>query len=172
MVMSNISSFFVAHTAGYAESATAPTTQTGPAANLAIYVPFATTSPETWTRGWWYNGSVATNQGNVAVGIYNAAGTRLATTGAVAAAGNSVIQDAAFSASVFLSPGMYYMAWEASASGVTSCFGYAASLPRGREAGAYIQNVGSHPLPATATFATWSSQIMPVFGIARTSFAI
>ena len=172
MVISSCNSLFGAWTSGYAESATAPASATGITANQAIYVPFVVTQPTTWTRGWWYNGSVGANQGNVAVGIYDEAGNRLATTGAVAAAGDSVVQTAAFSASVFLYPGVYYVAYEPSASGVNATFGYSASLPRGRFAGCYTQAVGSHPLPATATFATWASFVMPLYGIARTSFAI
>jgi len=172
MCVGAVTSLFGAWSSGYAESATAPASATGITANQALYVPFVVTKPTTWTQGWWYNGSVGANQGNVAVGIYDESGNRLATTGAVAAAGNSVIQQATFAASVLLNPGVYYMAYEPSASGVNATTGYSASLPRGKFAGCYTQAVGSHPLPATATFATWASFVMPMFGIARTSFAI
>lgn len=149
-----------------------PASATGNAANEAVYVPFMVTQTATFTRGFWWNGSVATNAGNVAVGIYDEAGVRQATTGAVAASGNSVVQSAAFAASVTLSPGMYYMAISFSASGVNSTTANAASLPIGRFCGLYRQAVGSHPLPTNATYATWTSQVVPVFGVATTSFAL
>lgn len=150
-----------------------PASATGPAANEAQYLPFMVTQTATFTRGFWWNGSVATNAGNVAVGIYDEAGVRLATTGAVAASGNSVVQSAAFAASVTLSPGMYYMAISFSgAAGANATTANAASLPIGRSSGMYRQAVGSHPLPTNATFATWTSQVVPVFGITTTSFAI
>lgn len=159
---------------GFLSSSTtgAPASATGPAANQAIFVPFVVTDPYVAHRGWWWNGSVATNAGNVSVGIYDASGTRLATTGSVAASGNSVIQTAAFTADVTLYPGqVYYMAIEFSASGLNSTTAYASNLTM-RMAGLLTQAVGANPLPANATFATWSSQVVPEFGIGSTSFAI
>lgn len=172
MVIGITTSLFGAWTSSYAESAAAPAAQTGIAANQAIYCPFVVTETTLWTRGWWYNGSTPANQGNVCVAIYDEAGTRLATTGAVAAAGASVIQDAAFAASVTLTPGVYYVGYSPSASGVTAVTAYPGSFQRGALAGLYTQATGGHPLPATATYATWSSQVLPLFGITRTSFAI
>ena len=145
---------------------------TGPAANQAIYVPFYVTERKSWDRGFWFNGSVATNAGNASVGVYDTAGNQRATTGNVAASGNSIIQTAVFTASVTLDPGTYYMAIEFSASGVNSTTGWAASAISGRLIGAYTQAVGSNPLPATATFATWSSMVIPVYGISALGFAI
>lgn len=140
-------------------------------ANLAIYVPIVVSTPATFTRGFWQNGSVATNAGNACVGIYNPAGTQLATTGAVAASGNSIIQSAVLTASVSLTPGTYYMAISYSASGANGTSGFAGS-GQSRFAGLYLQAVGSHPLPSPATFATWASNVVPLFGITQTSFAI
>lgn len=163
---------FSAYHAPFAASQSAAASATGPAANQAIYVPFIVPTPSTFTRGWWWNGSVATNAGNVSVGIYDESGARLATTGAVAASGNSVIQSAAFTASVELVAGTYYMAILFSASAVNSTTAFGASASHGRACGLYTQATGASPLPATATFAAWSSQVLPYFGIAQTSFAI
>lgn len=154
------------------DAAASPASSTGNAANEALYAPFVVTTPATFTRGFWWNGSAAINAGQVAVGIYDEAQARLATTGAVTAAGNSVIQSAAFTASVYLGPGIYYMAIEFSASGLNSTTAYTAGLPKGARAGWYRQAVGAHPLPATAVFATWATQVIPVFGVTTTSFAI
>lgn len=154
------------------ESQAAPASATGIAANEAQYAPFVVTTPATFTRGFWFNGSVPANYGNACVGIYDEAQARLATTGAVAAGTASVVQSAAFAASVLLTPGVYYMAISFSASGLNAITAYTASLSRGRFSGMYRQAVGSHPLPATAAFATWTSQVVPLWGVATTGFAI
>lgn len=148
-----------------------PSGQTGQAANLAIYAPFVVTTTATFTRGFWWNGATPANYGNACVAIYDTAGARLATTGAVAGSGASVIQSAAFTASVTLTPGSYYMGISFSASGITCVTGNGSSTVPG-QVGGYTQAVGSHPLPATATFATWTSTVTPIYGIATTSFAI
>lgn len=147
--------------------------QTGNAANQAVFVPFVVTTPRTFQRGFWINGTVPANLGNVSIGIYDEAGNRLATTGNVAAAGASVLQGAAFAAAVTLGPGRYYMAFESTgASGATAVTGYASNAAE-RRSGLYTQAVGANPLPATATFATWTTGIVvPVFGISSTSFAL
>lgn len=146
-------------------------TQTNPAANEAQYYPFVVTQTATFRRGFWHNSTAPTNYGNACVGIYDEAGGRLATTGAVAAGTASVLQQAAFTADVTLTPGIYYMAISFSASGINSVFGTSGTVIA-RIAGLYRQAVGSHPLPATATYATWTSQVTPLFGIATTTFAI
>lgn len=150
-----------------------PASQTDIAANQAIYVPFIVTSTTTWTRGFWWNGSAVDGTKNVSVGIYTPDGTRQATTGNVAASGNSVIQTAAFSASYTTTPGVYMMAYEVSVGAdANGVFGYSATVLWRQGGSPYTQAVGANPLPSSATFATWSSMVMPYFGIARTSFAI
>lgn len=150
----------------------APASATGPAANEAQYWPFVITQQRTFDRGWWFNGTTPDGTNNVSVGIYDEAGNRLATTGNVALSGASVIQQAAFSASVTLAPGRYYMAIEYTVGAdANGCVGYAATLNH-RWAGPYRQAVGANPLPSTATFATWTSQVVPVFGISASGFAI
>lgn len=156
---------------GIAESSVTPASATGNATNEALYFPFVVTTPATFTRGFWYNGSAPA--GNVCVGIYSEAQSRLATTGSVAAAGASVVQTAAFSASVALDPGVYYMAFELSAgAGLNQVVAYSNGLQKGKLTGLYRQAVGAFPLPATAAFATWTSQVIPIIGVATTSFAI
>jgi hypothetical protein len=145
---------------------------TGPAANQAIYVPIVVTTPATFTRGFWYNGSAPDGTNNVSVGIYTPDGTRQATTGNVALSGASVIQSAALTANYAAPSGLYYMAIEYSVGAdANGCVAFGSSVAY-KNAGAYTQAVGSNPLPATATFATWTAMVMPVFGITQTSFAI
>lgn len=146
-----------------------PVSSTNPAANQAIYVPFVVTTAATFTRGFWYNGATLT--GNVSVGIYDEAGNRLATTGAVARTAASSIESAAFTAAVTLAPGRYYMAILFAAATATGCFAYVAA-GFFRVAGIVTQATGVAALPATAVYATWASMVLPYFGITQTSFAI
>lgn len=146
-----------------------PASATSPSANQAIYVPFIVTTTATFTRGFWWNGSAP--GGNTCVGIYDEAGVRQATTGSVASSGASAVQSAALSASVTLTPGRYYMAIQFSAATANGTAGYGPTVLF-RMVGLFTQAVGSFPLPANATFATWTSFLLPHFGITQTSFAI
>lgn len=153
----------------FGTTAVAPISATSPTANQAIYVPIVVTTTVTFRRGFWWNGSAP--GGNTCVGIYTPDGTRQATTGSVASAGASVIQDAALSANYTATPGVYYMAIELSAATVNGSTSFAASTNY-RIQGLYTQAVGAFPLPANATFANWASRVIPVFGVTQTSFAI
>lgn len=149
-----------------------PASSTGPSANVATYFPFICTRTYTWTRGFWYNGSAPDGTNNISVAVYNEAGTRLATTGNVALSGASVIQSAAFSASVSLPVGTYYMGCMYSVGAdANGLFAYP-STALSKIAGLYSESVGSNPMPSSATFATYSAAVVPYIGIARTSFAI
>ena len=89
------------------QSGATPASAAWPVANTAYYFPFTVADTVTFTRGHLYNGATAT--GNVDIGIYSESGTRLASTGATAQAGTSAVQTIAFTASVTLTPGRYYM---------------------------------------------------------------
>lgn len=166
-----VTSRWCAYSGFFQQTYTSPASATSPTANQAIYVPFVVTTSCTFTRGFWFNGSVAANAGNVSVGIYTPDQTRRATTGAVAASGNSVIQSAAFTANYDATPGIYYMAILYSASGTNGATGYGPTANVSM-VGAYTEATGVAALPATAVFATWANRLMPHFGITQTSFAI
>lgn len=134
----------------------------------AVFVPFYVTEAYTWTRGYVSNGS-GTMTGNVDIGVYNEAGTRLASTGNTALAGVSAVQVIAFTSSVVLNPGRYYMAISYSAGTANNVVAIANTVTFGRYAGLYRQT-SANPLPATATFATWASQVLPAFGISQYGF--
>jgi hypothetical protein len=161
-----------AYYAATADSAAAPITNT-PIAGSALFVPFVVTTPATFTRGWWRSGIAADGTTTADVGIYGEDQTRLASTGAVViTTTSSILQSAAFTASVALSPGIYYMAFSASAGDTDAIFAYAGSLVRPRACG-FLRQLSAHPLPSPATFAAWSATaIIPFFGVATTSFAI
>jgi hypothetical protein len=141
-------------------SGSTPASVVWPAANQALYVPFTVSDRVTFTRAHWYNG--ATASGNVDVGIYNEAAARLCSTGAVAQGTINVVQTAAFTASVALNPGRYYMAMSCSSATATMFASSASLLPI--MAGMY-QQATAHVLPATATFATWTSTMQPLFSV-------
>lgn len=143
----------------------APVSVAWPTANQAIYLPFAIPSTATFKRGYVYNG--ATAAGSWDVGIYNEAGTRLASSGAVVMAGINVIQVLSLTANVTLTPGRYYMGLSNTLATAT-VFGNAVNVTY-RRSGLYTQAT-ANPLPSTATFATWTSQILPYFGISQYAF--
>jgi hypothetical protein len=149
-----------------AQSGATPASVTWPAANEAIYVPFVIPETATFGRGYVYNG--ATAAGNWDIGIYDEAGNRLASSGAVAMAGTNAIQVIAFTAPVTLAPGRYYMALSNSLATAT-VFAAAASLTFIHH-GPYLQATGANPLPNPATFATWASTIFPVFAVSTLAF--
>jgi hypothetical protein len=148
-----------------AQSGATPASVVWPAANEAIYVPFYISETATFQRGHVYNG--ATAAGNWDIGIYNEAAARLASTGAVAMSGINAVQTIAFTASVTLFPGRYYMAL-ANTLGTATVFASAAALTF-IHSGPYLQ-LTAHPLPATATFATWVSTIGPCFAVSTLGF--
>jgi hypothetical protein len=137
-----------------------------PTANTGYFMPMVIPWQYKLVRFFWGNGSAASNMD---VGIYTRGGVRLASTGAVAQTPASDLQYAAPAGGiVLLDPGEYFLA--ISNSGTTNR-GYATAGMTATEArlqGAY-QMASAHALPATATFADWSSSFWPLCGITRTA---
>ena len=77
------------------------------AANRALFIPFALGTQATITRVFWFNG--ATVSGNVDCGVYDAAGTRLISSGSTAQAGTTAIQSVDVTDTV-IGPGNFYLA--------------------------------------------------------------
>lgn len=165
-VISTASRFAGTH-AMAAAGAAAPASATT-VATTAVFVPFYVTETYTWTRGLVSNGS-GTMTGNVDIGIYSEAGTRLASTGNTALSGVSVVQSIVFTSSVVLAPGRYYMAISYSAATANNAVAFANTVALGRYCGAYRQTT-ANPLPSTATFATWASQVIPAFAISQDAY--
>lgn len=134
-----------------------------PAANRAIFVPFALSSPYLVRKVWWANG--ATVAGNVDVGVLTPGGALLLNAGTTAMAGVTTIQSVTLGTPVLLSPGQYYMAMEASSTS-TSFGRNALTADFCSMAGMAQQAVGSMPLPAAAVLATIAAAYVPLFGIA------
>jgi hypothetical protein len=131
-----------------------------PAANRAIYVPFVVEAPVTVVQVAWENG--ATLNGNVDVGIYDLAGTRLVSLGSTAQAGASVAQAGDITDRP-LNPGVYYMAMASSSA--TATFARVSPTIVGVRAGGVLQQDTAFALPTTATFAVATASFLPMFAL-------
>lgn len=134
-----------------------------PAADLALYLPFSLSQPLLAQHLFWQNGAVA---GNTDVGIYDADGSRLVSSGPTANSGANTPQSVNIT-DTWLFPGRRY--WLAIASTSTSQ-GYLSSATAGRIHG-LRQEAGltSGTLPATAVFASCTTAYIPFVGIAGRS---
>lgn len=128
-------------------SAIATGTAAWPTASMAIYVPVKVRRPVIVTKLAISNG--ATVSGNVDVGVYNAAGTRLVAYGGGAQAGTSTEQ--VFDVTdTLLTPGTYYLAGVLD--NTTGIVGADTdSAPLCACYGVLTQN-SAYPLPSTATW--------------------
>lgn len=132
------------------------------AANRVYYVPFWIAAPFNIGKLVWMNGSAVA--GNVQMGVYNAAGTLLCTTGTVAQSGTTQPQGAAPTAATVLLPDRYY--WGITMSTTTNARIERFNLttlptPFTRLSGFLRESAdpGAFGLPSTATFAQFTGQI-------------
>lgn len=135
-----------------------------PAANTAIFIPFFVPEPFLVTKGFWGNGNPVA--GNLDLGIYDAAGNRLVSSGSTLQATVSVLQIVDLTDTV-LARGYYYMALASDTSGATQKVQAAlvGSTPAYQAFG-LLQQASAFPLPNPATFAKYASgAFMPMFGI-------
>ena len=131
-----------------------------PAANRAIFVPFAIPMPMNVTKLWVCNGTSAA--GNIDIGIYDHTGCRLTSTGSTAQAGTSALQVISITA-VLLSPGQFYLALAGDSTSPTTNRS-APTAEALREMGVFMQET-AFALPATATPAAMTSAYLPFFGL-------
>lgn len=141
-----------------------PSTGPFPAANLALYVPFALSAPYLLTKMWWINGTTAA--GNVDAGVFSLGGTKLWSTGTQAQSGASAIQSFA-NTDIFLPPDLYYMAI-ATDSATSTFFRIAPAAALAQLCGV-LEQASAFTLPTTATFAQTTRTYVPTFGISSTS---
>lgn len=137
-------------------------------ANLAIYIPLLTVEPILVSQFFWING--ATVNGNSDVGIYTEDGTtKLVSTGSTANAGASQIQVVNVSDVLLPANRRLWLAL-ASDSG-THTFWRNATAVRSQDYLGVKQQTSawSSGLPASATFATPSVAILPLFGFTGTT---
>lgn len=130
-----------------------------PADNLALFVPFYVSVPVTVSKMYSYNG--ATASGNIDVGIYDVAGTKIVSKGSTAQSGTSAsaLQEYAVTATQF-GPGTFYLA--------VAMDNHAGTLYRWNLTTMLTSVVGmaqmatAFPLPPTATFATCGYGYIPL----------
>jgi hypothetical protein len=145
-------------------SNTTPNSTTYPTANLAIYMPFRLPTPTLIAQLFCSNGTAVS--GNVDVGIYDEAGTRLVSSGSTAQAGTSTNQ--AFNITdMTIGPGLFYLA-VAMDNTTGTLFATTASALNLKFMG-FAQEASAFPLPATATFATNAGTFMPIIGFTSRS---
>lgn len=137
-----------------------PASAAWPAANRAIFVPFVLPDSMSIVKVRWYNGSGV--NGNVDCGVYDAAGTRLFSTGSTAQSGTSQWQ-AVDIADVYL-PGRQLLYMALASSSATGAFGrwtVANVLP----AYGVRQLDTAFALPATVSGTAASTGYLPVFSL-------
>jgi hypothetical protein len=135
-----------------------------PAANRALYVPFVLDVPALISKMGWENG--ATVNGNVDVGVLDAAGRKVASSGSVAQAGASVYQAVSLLAAVWLDPGQYWLAMASSSA--TGTFRNMPLTAAYAQACGVQQQATALPLPSVATFANPASSYVPLIDLALT----
>jgi hypothetical protein len=132
------------------------------AANRALFIPFVITKPTLIKQLFVLNGAAVS--GNIDVGIYDAAGTKIVSSGSTAQAGTTVIQSFDVT-DTMLAPGQYYFAVALdNSTGTLLRVTVGGSGYRQQELGMAQQST-AFPLPATATFATIASDYIPVVGL-------
>lgn len=137
---------------------------TWPASNRAVYVPMTIPARFTVARFMVCNGS--TVAGNLDVGLYNANGSRLISTGTTAQAGTTQVQYIDVTNQSFPA-GNYYLALVLSDTGgrvSTSAISVSTFEPF---IGSTLENLGSTVLPATMTPAVRTVNGLPCFGFTQ-----
>jgi hypothetical protein len=129
-------------------------------ANLMIGYPVHLNRPERVTKLWIYNGATAT--GNLDVGIYDAHGTLLVSSGSTVQAGTTTIQSLDI-ADTPLGPGDFYMALAMDGtSGTTRWVTWSVAMSQGYVLG-QVRKLTAFPLPATMAFSGGFDNL-PIFG--------
>lgn len=132
-----------------------------PTANLAVYVPIRVLSRKVVKKLWIAAGSTGT--GNVDIGVYDAAGTRLVSSGSTAkvASNSEQVLDVTDTP---LGPGLFYMALVSSNNTDTFVRDNNWAAPGLAANGVLSESV--FPLPATATWAVDQTlTYLPEFGM-------
>jgi hypothetical protein len=136
-----------------------PATAAYPLANLALYVPFSVSETVTAYEGWVVTGITA---GNFDIGIYDAAGARLTSSGATAKVVSDVTNTTAMTNQV-LTPGVYY--YMAFASDGTTNFFSTAPAAGLCESWGILESTTSYVLPASPTLSRTTRAYIPHFGL-------
>jgi hypothetical protein len=118
------------------------------AANTAYFVAFRVSRSKTVTKS---RHRVTASSGNVDAGIYDSAGTRLASSGSTACGGANAEQELTFTASYVLQPGVTYYRAFAADNATATCWDVSGALGFTTSPTAVFSVVTSFPLPASVT---------------------
>lgn len=138
---------------------TMPVSSAWIAANRALFTPFNLYSEVTLYSLFCVNGVAIS--GNVDIGIYDAVGTKIVSTGSTGQAGIHRVQNINITPTV-LGAGLFYLAMVMD-NGTGQVLRRSIGGSVGRCEGLY-QMAAAFPLPANATFAVVTSGILPVMG--------
>lgn len=132
-------------------------------ANRAIYVPFTLAVPIVAKLLFHYNGTTAT--GNLDMGLYADDGRRLVSSGSTGQSGTNQLQTFDI-ADTNLGPGLFYVAVVSDSSSSTWFRVIMVGQREAAQAGVALE-ASVFPLPATATFATFSgvTSTIPLLGL-------
>jgi len=147
------------------------TNQTWTVANVASYIPVRVTHPVMARKLVWKVGS-NTPAGNYDVGLYDATGLRLASSGSTAmpAANTVVSYDMG---DLWLEQQIVYFALVLSSGASGFFYGYLVSALHGMRACGLVKQAAALPLPATATFeAITATVLMPLHAIQTRTQAV
>lgn len=145
---------------GFALAALTPSVSASavfPSANLAIYIPFTVYETITIVKLSILNGAAVS--GNVDVGIYDAGGAKIISTGSTAQSGTSAIQTFDITDTV-LSPGLYYLA--IAMDNTTGAIENVTVTAIDVEALGVFQEASAFPLPSSATPAAFAQTVLPL----------
>lgn len=137
--------------------ATSPSAANWPSANLALFVPLRLPNSTTIKRFWYISGNAT---GNVDIGLYDAAGNKIVSTGSTAQGTSNQI-DFISVTSTPVSVGDYYLAI---AYASTTATPFRATSPGVARYLGVVQMASALPLPTTATFAAAGQDYVPWFG--------
>jgi hypothetical protein len=131
----------------------------------AVFVPFRISRSIQLSQGFVFNGATAT--GAWCVGVYDSNGTLICSTGSTTQTTISVVSSAviytATVSSPTIGPGLFYLGMSANSS--TATYWSAALNVQFCKVIGLATMQAAFPLPATATFATISSGIIPYCGV-------
>lgn len=130
---------------------------TWPAANEAIFVPVRLTEPAIFRKIAWANGAAVS--GGVEVGVYDHKGTRLVSLSGSQSGINSI--QSVDITDLLIGPGLYYLALLLDNTTGTTRRLSLSQAAFGQIAGLALQASAS-PLPATATFASFTRTYVPL----------
>ena len=142
-------------------TAVAPGSTAWPSANRALYVPVCLPGRFVVRSIFLANG--ATVSGNIDLGIYDAGGARIVSTGSTAQSGTTALQIIVLGTPIILTSGNYYMACAIDNITATAT-AWADTLLQTQHYG-MLQQDTAFVLPASATFAACTATFSPQMGI-------